>query len=512
MKTILWISSSILLLALLFARVLYPEYLWLSVGVSIPLVASLGGLIHSYHKELRGRTTAYGINSLITILLVVSIVGVLNFLSARYPHKIDLTKNKIHTFSDQTIKLVKGLQKPVKATLFSKLQQREQSRPLLENYKALNPKFELEYVDPDREPTRAKQAGIKKPGGTLHLMVGSRESNVEDISEEKITNALIKLVKDKIPTLCALTGHGERSFDSQDAEGFASMKKALLEESYDVKDLNILQVDGTKVPDFCDAVGIFGPTRAFFAPEVKAIEDYLASGGRAIVTLDINLKGAEFSPDMLKILNSWYVKADNAMVVDPLSRRFQVDAAVPLIATFSKQSPITKEMHTQDMCYFPFLRPLDIIPGAPAGLTVQWLGQTTPQSFAVTDLKQLATGQIELKEGRDKRGPLNAMISVEGRQKDAKATRNTRLVVFGTSNFATNNYSRFGGNSDLFLNTIAWVTEDENMISIRAKEEGPGRVELSQKEGYFIALLTVILIPLGIGAAGVVIWAFRRRL
>ena len=56
----------------------------------------------------------------------------------------------------------------------------------------------LEFVDPDREPTRAKEAGIKKYG-TLHLQVGTRESNVDDVSEEKLTNALIKLVRDKMP-------------------------------------------------------------------------------------------------------------------------------------------------------------------------------------------------------------------------------------------------------------------------------------------------------------------------
>jgi ABC-type uncharacterized transport system involved in gliding motility auxiliary subunit len=109
-------------------------------------------------------------------------------------------------------------------------------------------------------------------------------------------------------------------------------------------------------------------------------------------------------------------------------------------------------------------------------------------------------------------GPLDAAIAVEGKQKDSKAPRNTRLVVFGTSNFANNNFSRYGANSDFFLNATAWVMEDESTISIRAKDEGASRVELSQKQGMFIFLLTVIVIPVSIAVAGIVVWVLRRRL
>ena len=507
MSAVLWIVSGVLLVGLLLAREIYPEYIWLSVGLCVPLVAALGTLIRYNQKALKSRTTAYSVNSIVTIILVIGIVGVLNFLTSRYPHKTDLTKNKIHTLSDQTVKLIKGLDKPVKATLFSKIGQREQSRPLLEDYKGLNTKFEIEYIDPDREPTRTKQAGVKKYG-TLHLMVGSRESNVDDISEEKITNALIKLLKEKIPTLCAITGHGEHSFESQEADGFGAMKKALLEQSYDLKEVSLTQE--TKVPDSCDSIAILGPTKAFFPPEIKMLKDYLSNGGRGLIAVDLNLKGTEYAPELLELLKDWYVKADLAMVVDPLSRALGVDAAVPVLASFSKQNPITKDF--QANCFFPFLRPLESLPGTPAGINVQWLAQTTPKSFAVSDLKELATGHVELREGRDKAGPINGAMVVDGRPKDSKAPRNTRLVVFGTSNFANNNYSRYGGNSDFFLNSVAWAMEDESMISIRARDDGPGKVELSQKEGTFIFLLTVILIPAAVAIAGLVIWILRRRL
>ena len=256
-------------------------------------------------------------------------------------------------------------------------------------------------------------------------------------------------MKDKTPELCAITGHGEKNFASQDAEGYSTAKKNLADESYDIKDINIVQ-EG-KIPDTCDAIAILGPTKAFFKPEIKTIQGYLANGGRALIASDINIKGGEYSPELEDILGTWFVKTKTALIVDPLSRMLGVDAAVPILASFAKDNAITKDFQTN--CYFPFTRPLDIVPGAPASLKVQWIAQTTPKSWAVTNLKSLASGQVAFVAGKDLNGPLNAAIAVDGKAKDSKATKNTRLVVFGTSNFATNNYSRFGGNMDLFLNS-----------------------------------------------------------
>ncbi len=512
---LLWTVSGVLLIGLLFARTIYPEFIWLTVILILPLLGALGGLISQNQKAMRSRSAAYGLNSVVTVVLVVAIVGVLNFLASRYPLKWDLTAHKIHTLSDQTTKLVKSLQKPVKATLYAKLGQKDQLRPLLENYKGINPKFEVEYIDPDREPTRAKQSGIKKYG-TLLLSVGGRENKIEEPTEEKLTNALIKLLKEKSPVFCTVSGHGEKSFTSQEAEGYEIAKKALTEQSYEVKDLSIVQ-DG-KIPETCDAIAIMGPTKAFFPQEIQAVESYLNNGGRAVIAIDLNLKGSgEYAPELLPVLAQWHVKPDLGMVVDPLSRMFGVDSSIAISAAFSKDHAITQDIQgtqqdAQAKCFFPFTRPLEILPSTPPSLHVQWISQTTPKSWAVMDLKQLAKGEVSFQKGKDKAGPLNAAVAVEGKQKDSKATRNTRLVVFGTSFFATNNFARYGVNSDLFLNSVSWVMEDESLISIRAKDEGPGKVELSQKSGTFIFLLTVIIIPLLVSIGGLVIWIFRRRM
>lgn len=505
--TLLWVGVAVFCLALLFARTIFPELVWLTVILVLPLLGMLGALTVQYQKALRSRTAAYGVNSIVTVILVIGIVGVLNFLVSRYPLKLDTTKNKIHTLSDQTTKLISTLQKPVKAIYFAKMNQKEGAASLLSNYKALSPKFEVEYVDPDREPTRAKQNGIRKYG-TLMLSASGRESKIEEVTEEKLTNALIKLLKDKSTTLCALTGHGEKSFTSQEAEGYETVRKALTEQSYDLKDVNLVQ--DPKALESCDGLAVVGPVKSFFEAETKAVSNYLENGGRAFVALDLNLKGPEYSPELNSVLEKWYVRADRGLVVDPLSRMLGVDSSVAIVASFSKDHAITKGF--QGNAFFPFSRPIEILSGAPSGLQISWIGQTTPKSWMVSDMSQIARGEVKFVEGKDKQGPLNAAVAVEGKQKDSKATKSTRLVVFGTSFFGTNNFARYGNNVDFVLNAFSWMMEDDNLISIRAKEDSVGKVELSQKSGTFIFLLTVVVVPLLIAAAGVVIWIFRRRM
>lgn len=504
---LLWAALGVLLVGMLFARTVFEEYLWLTIALGVLLVADVAILIRENQKALRTRAASYGLNSAITVILVIGIIGVVNFIASRYPLKADLTRNKIHTLSDQTLKVVKGLTKTVKAEMFVKLAAKDQYSPLMDNYKALNPKFEVEYVDPDKVPTRAKQVGIKKYG-TLHLQIGAKETKIEEPNEEKLTNALIKLLKEKSAVLCTITGHGERNFSGNTAEDYEVAKKGLADQSYELKEVNLM-TEG-KLPDTCGAIAIVGPTKAFFEPEVKILKDYLANGGRALVALDLNIKGTEFSPQVNAMLESWYVRPVAALTVDPFSKLFGVDASVPILTGYSKENAITKEMQGQTP--FPFMRPIEVIPGAPTGLTVQWLAQTNPKAFAVTNFKELQSGKVQFVPGRDKQGPLNAAVAVDGKLKDSKAPRNTRLVVFGSAQFANNNFGRYGTNLDFFLNSVSWIMEDESLISIRGKEEGAGRVELSQKAGTTIFILTVLLIPLAVAVAGIVIWVLRRRM
>lgn len=506
---VLWILLGLLSLGLLLIRIYRPEPLWMTVAASSAVVLCAIFLIRENRKALTSRSAAYGFNSFVTSALVLGILAVVNFLASRHEWKFDATSNRLNTLSDQTVKVVKALNRDVKASVFSQVGNRERFRGLLDNYKALNSKFTVEYVDPIRERARVKEAGIARED-TLILSLGDKTSKIEDISEEKITNALVKISRDKRSQLCYITGHGERPLTGNAADSYDVVQRALMDQSYEVKEVNLPQE--LKIGENCDAILVVGATRAFFDPEVKAITEFLDHGGRALFALDFSMRGPDSSQEVAAILEEWGIGTKKLMILDPLSRLLSIDASVPVIGIFNEAQPITRDF-TKDSrisCFFPFSRPL-FANGKVEGLSVEWLAKSSPNSWAESDIASLTKG-VKFDEGKDLKGPLEVAFTSKGKKKDSQAVRETRVVAFGSALFGTNNYSRYGNNVDLFVNSVAWLLEEENMISIRAKEDAAGRIELSQQTGELIRWIVVWIAPLLILISGIVIWVRRKKL
>jgi len=505
----LWVSLGLILFCLLISKIFFPTIEWLSFVLLGLVIANITYLIIENKKALTGRAAAYSINSIVTVVLVLALLGLINFIAIRYPKKLDLTKNKIHTLSDQTTKVVKNLSEPLTATFFGSLAEKEKNKNLFENYTGLNPNFKFEYADKDKDIVRAKKAGVTK-SETLLLSYKDRTSKIEGPTEEKLTNAIIKLVKEKRQTLCNITGHGERDFNASDENGYATIKQGLENQTYTLKELNLPQQKS--IPQECDAIALLGPQKAFFDVEVKMISEYLNEGGRAMIALDLAIDRPESFTPIMKLLEQWHVKVRNELIIDPVTGQLGGDLATVIVSEFSKDSPITKDHAPSMQGFFPVSRPLEIISNAHAGLNVSWLLKTMPTSWGETNLEELKKGKLNRNPGQDIVGPLTVGVTIEGKAQKSKATRNTRIVVFGTSLFARNAQAKFGGNYDLFLNAASWTLEDESLISIRTKEEGSNKVTLSKQAGLMISWLTIIIIPLLVAIMGIVIWVRRRKL
>jgi ABC-type uncharacterized transport system involved in gliding motility auxiliary subunit len=461
----------------------------------------------SSNKELTKRSLSFGANSLFITILVIGLVGVFNFLSYQYPKKLDLTKNKLHTFSEQSENVIKGLKSDLKAEFFGDIGAKEKHRTLFDNYKKLSPKFKFELVDPNKEVMRAKSAGIKKPE-TLVLTYNGKTLMVDEITEEKITNAAIKITKDGKTTVCTVVGHGENSINDQNANGLMGVKKGLENQAYDVKEIILAQEP--KVPADCSVLVMLGANKALFPTEIKALGEYLDNGGRAVIALETSIGQPDQTKEIRELLKTWGVDVKTGLIIDPISRQLGVDASVPIIVQFNSEQAITKNFAQQ--CYFPFSRPVDPVSPEPVGIKTAWIAKTTPKAWSETDMASITKGAVQFNPNGDVPGPLNTVVTADGKKVDSKASRNTRLVVFGSSQFANNQYSRFGGNMDLLLNSVSWTLEDENLISIRGKEAEEGKIELSQNEGTIIFWISVVFVPLFIAAFGIVIWVRRKKL
>jgi ABC-type uncharacterized transport system involved in gliding motility auxiliary subunit len=357
---------------------------------------------------------------------------------------------------------------------------REKYRPIFDQYKDLSPKFKLEVVDPNKEPIRAKQMGIKKME-TLVLNYQGRITKIEEISEEKITNELIKLTRDKRQNICSVVGHGEQSFTNAAAEGLSSVKKGLEDQSYDNREITLAQE--LKIPADCSAVVMMGPVKALFPSEIKALGEYLDQGGRLVLGLEASIAQGDQTAELRNLLKTWSVDVKGGLIIDPVSKMLGVDASVPIIAQYNNEQAITKDFKQQ--AYLPFSRPVDPANPAVEGLTSTWIAKTTPKAWGEMNMASLAKGEVQLDIGSDIQGPLNVAVAVSGKRKAAAtpATKETRLVVFGSAQFASNQYSRFGANIDLFLNAVSWALEDENLISIRTKKTKQEKLNFHRTKG-----------------------------
>ena len=507
---ILWILLGVLLLTCAIVRILMPDVLWLNILVGVSTLAVGGVLVYENKAIFAERSTQFLINSIVTAILVIGIVGVLNFIAFKYPERIDLTKNKLHTLSDQTAKAVQGLKKDLKITFFSRAQQKEEFRGLLDRYRSLSTKVIIEYADADKEMVRLQQLQIKQ-ANTAYIEYGEKNAKVESPSEEKLTNAILKLAKERSNTLCAVTGHGEAAFTEAAGGGLSLIQQELERQQIVVKAFDIPQTKDGKVSLDCDALAIIGPKKTFTSDELNVLRTYLDGGGRALIALDVEPSGKEPNPELLALLKKWHVDVVNAIVLDPRDNAVQLGPVGVVIRTFSKEHPITREMAGM-LGVFPALRPVLPLPNPPGSLTVTSLAKTGDAAWAEKDFASIAGGQ----PGRDPRtdlvGSSSIAVTAEGKLDQSTAPRSTRLAVIGNSLFATNNFSRNGVNKDFLLNSLSWVLEDESMISIRARDDVGGRIEMSPQALNLTLLGLFIVTPALVLIFGIAVWIRRRKL
>jgi ABC-type uncharacterized transport system involved in gliding motility auxiliary subunit len=272
------------------------------------------------------------------------------------------------------------------------------------------------------------------------------------------------------------------------------------------------------VPEDGTVVVIAGPTTDFLPAEIDALKAYLAKGGKLLALIDPPQGGADI-PNLRGFLKEWSIELGNDVVVDAsgVGQLFGGDASVPVVLNYPAH-PITDRF--QVMTAFPYARSVSSIEGGTR--TPQPILETSQRSWAETDLKGLASAQVEFNEGSDRRGPISLGMAVSAPATEAPpaplAGNNspdapkpeTRVVTIGDSDFAGNSALGIQGNLDFFLNTVNWLAQQEDLIAIRPREAQDRRLTLSADQLTRIMLLSLFVIPGVVFAAGVYTWWKRR--
>lgn len=454
-------------------------------------------------RFLSGRQARYGSNSLILLLAMIAVLVMVNVLAFNNPYKIaDATENKQHTLTPETLQVLGGLPEKVFATAyFTSGSSTSQAEDLLSNFKSNSDgKFDYTFKDPDANPVEVRDAGIVGDGKIL-LSMGSRKEVASYADETELVRAIIRLTNPGTRVVYFLTGHGEADIAGSGDTALATARSTLEGKNYTVKSLNLLA--DNKIPDDALAVIIVGPAKPVSAREVDLLKAFVENGGGLVIAEDPQpLTDFGDSPDPLAdyLKASWGIQLDNDIVIDLTN---QGNELMAVTSGLSREHPITRGM--SQVAIMPNTRSLSL-ETAPQDVTLTSLAQTTEQSWGETDFTNLEGTRVQYDEGSDVLGPLT--LGVAGENSAGKG----RVVIFGSTTFATDGGFNSYGNGDIFINAIDWTAQQNDLITLTPYSTTERTLkDPSQIPWLLILFFGIFVLPGAIVVMGGVNWFLRRR-
>jgi len=462
------------------------------------------------------RQARYGTLTGVSVLVVLAILVGVNYVGKRQNKRWDLTANQQFSLSDQTKNLVSKLDSPLDVLVFAQEPEFPTYRDRMKEYEYLSKNVSVQYIDPDKKRELAQQNGVQQYG-TIVFKYKDRTERTTTNTEQDVTNAIIKVVSGKQKKLYFTAGHGEKDMAASDRLGYNSINTALTHENYTVDKVVLAQLG--KVPDDCDVLVIAGPKNDFLPGEIDAVKKYLDKPGKVFMLLDPPEK-ADSAPltNLIALAHDWGINVGNNVVVDVsgMGQLIGANESMPVAASYPSH-PITERFSV--MTVYPLARSVVPVQGGVNGHNAQAIVETSDRSWGEADLAKLYAGkQIAPDDNKENvKGPvaIAAAVSAPAGGADAKAAPDapkpeSRLVVFGDSDFASNSVLGAAGNRDLFMNSVGWLAQQENLISIRPKDPSDRRLTLTSAQQTNIIILTFIIIPAMIFGTGIYSW-WRRR-
>jgi ABC-type uncharacterized transport system involved in gliding motility auxiliary subunit len=517
-------------------------------GVGAAGALLFGFFLASSWKSLKeaaeDQGTARSTTALFGVALMFAVSVVVNIMGQRWDKRWDLTATKRYTLAEQSVDIAKGLNREIEIVAFFPAGSPEETnfKDLLANYQRESTLLKVEFHDPYGDPLLAEKFKLTSANGTVIFKAGDAEQRLEyDFGEEAFTNALVKVSSDKQHTLCAIGGHDEMNeTDDQGPTGMGVVATKLQGQNYTVKRISL--VDSPPTPESCEVTLLAGPRTELLALERDRLAQYVAGGGHLVAMIE-----PMATPELAADLARYGVKVGNDVVIEADPNR-QVSGGDPTFVLLTEDSfdihPVTQKI--KGGVLMRTVRSVQKGAEVP-GLTAQVLAHASQDSWGETSLTD---GQVEARpdDGVDLIGKVPLAVAVE--VSDPAALRTTteaaapvastegapsltlaasagaataapaaiapkaggKVVVFGDTDFASNQMVLAAVNQDLLLNAVAWMAGEESQISIRANEAGKGKLTLDLVTTFLAAVVSLVAVP-GLTIAGAIgTWLVRRRL
>lgn len=493
------------------------------------------------HHTLEERTVG-GLNALFSSLVFLSICIVLYLFLGAWRASWDLTEEGRRSLSSQTIQVLQAMNTEVEVLCFF-LQvdeelvaiARDKTLRFLEQCRRHTPLIKMEMLDPTIDRARLEAMNITHASvqGTIVLRSGERQRVITltggspRLEERDFTNALINVLRKTEPKVYFLTGHQERDIlDEEEQSGGSIFGNLLRGESYRTERLAI-QISAPEIPADADVIVINNPSMDFHPVEIEVLDAYLMNGGRLLLLIDpwrSTIGAAEQLRPFMEKRFGIHIGND-IVITDQGQNRWQAELSVdnsPFEAleegfmefrgAYSLHHPITRSFD-QSML-LQAARSVSVVSEPPAGIAAVELLRTTPDFWAETDTERLLqAGQAQWDTG-ERKGPIPLAVAAAfpvDKTRNPQGRADTRLVVVGDADFASNGGIIIPGHLNFLLNTFAWLTESEDLIAIRPTGRESMPLILTPTQQRAIAWVSIMLTLQLVFAAGIIVYFIRRR-
>lgn len=459
------------------------------------------------------RSSFFFATSVLMGLVTLGGLGALNYIAFKQNKSWDLTKQKIFTLAPQTTTTLAGLKEKVRAIGFMppSHQYYDMVEQLFRRYQAAAPdKFEYAFKDPARHPDLAAKYQLKEGQTTVVLVrgEGDKESHttLNMLSEQDLTNALIKINSVGSQKVYFLTGHGEWPLEVEAAApgdpggALSEFRKHLLQEGYTAEELNL--AGQKEVPRDASLVIIPGAKTPYTAPEAEALRQYLAQGGRMLYFADFNAE-----PKLDALLAEYGVEVDKGIAADP---QFNSGNPYALVSAFYSEHELTRPLRQLKLnIEFPTARSLTVLrQGMAEGVKAEPVVLSSPFAWVETTPAADATPSDGEKSGQ--------LVLVAAATRDTKNAPNkrfdeARVVVMGDSEILLDANWGHEANRNLVLNALGWASNQIEKITIRPPDRDVSTLQMDPDMLENIRFVSTDLLPLTLMGMGMAIWLSRRN-
>lgn len=443
------------------------------------------------HTELR-------VQNLLFILIFLTLVAVMAWLSQRYTTEFDWSLGKSNSLSEGSSKIVDVLPGPVTVTAFARENKtlRDAISQLAGRYIRRKPDIVLNFVNPDLHPDQIRKLGIRNDGELLIEYQG-RSAKVQTLTENAFSMALQQVAHGKDQTIGFLEGHGERSADGQESADLGQFASELRQRGYGIQRLKL--ASQPIIPDEINLLVIAGARGALLPGESSLLEKYMDSG-RPLLWLSEPDETTTLRPLMKKI----GITPKKGLVVDASTQLFGIDNPSFVLIGEYGDHPVTRDL--QAMTMFPGASALEENLEEDNGYHREALLETLDKSWTESGPIK---GNISFNEkDGESRGPFHLAYAIT-RQQNSKNEQ--RIIIAGDGDFLSNAYLGYSGNESLALSMISWLMTDDHLIAIPPVTPVDHGLQLSPLASTLIAIGFLFLVPFALIITGVMIWLDRRK-